>query len=155
LIETDPANVAKSYVDAVEAEVRSIGQQIRVVGFIASDDLPSLSYAKATRQTFSEVGIDYDLRQVERLALEEAIMAANADPDIHGIFIYFPVFNNQQDSYLRNLVDFRKDIEAGSMYWVKKLYANDRFAVDGDPSKKALLPCTAVGVYAEDFERPG
>lgn len=159
----DPARVAQSYVDQIAAEVAEIDDHIKVVGFIASDDLPSLSYAKATRQKFSEVGIEYDLQSVERLALEDAIMAANADSTVHGIFIYFPVFHNQQDSYLRNLVDYRKDIEAGSMYWVSKLYANDRFAIDGDPTRKALLPCTplaiikmltAVGVYNEDVERP-
>lgn len=163
MIETDPARVAQSYVESVATEVAAIGEPIRVAGFIASDDLPSLSYAKATRQKFSEVGIEYDLRQVERLELEDAIRAANADSATHGVFIYFPVFHNQQDSYLRNLVDFRKDIEAGSMYWVSKLYANDRFAIDGDPTKKALLPCTplaiikmltATGVYAEDVDRP-
>ncbi|MDZ7685125.1 MAG: tetrahydrofolate dehydrogenase/cyclohydrolase catalytic domain-containing protein [Gammaproteobacteria bacterium] len=132
MIETDPARVARSYVDQIAAEIADIDDHIKVIGFIASDDLPSLSYAKATRQKFSEVGIEYDLQSVERLALEDAIMAANADPAVHGIFIYFPVFHNQQDSYLRNLVDYRKDIEAGSMYWVSKLYANDRFAIDGD-----------------------
>lgn len=163
MIQLDPAEVARSYVDAVRAEVAEIGEQIRVVGFIASRDTPSLSYARATQKKFSEVGIEYDLRTIERLELEQAIIAANADNDVHGIFIYFPIFHNQQDSYLRNLVDFRKDIEAGSMYWVSKLYANDRFATEGDTSRKALLPCTplaiikmltAAGVYPEDMDRP-
>lgn len=163
MIDLDPARVAEEYVSAIRDEVASLGEQINVMGLIATDDLPSLSYARATRQKFNEVGISYDLQEVERLQLEDAVMGANGDEDIHGIFIYFPVFHNQQDSYLRNLVDFRKDIEAGSMYWVRKLYANDRFAVAGDASRKALLPCTplaiikmltAAGVYAEDVERP-
>ncbi len=163
MIDIDPASVAHDYIEAVRQEVAAMSDPIRVVGMIASDDAPSLAYARATRQRFADVGIEYDLQEVERLTLEESIMAANADPDIHGIFIYFPVFNNQQDSYLRNLVDYRKDIEAGSMYWVQKLYANDRFAIAGDSSRKALLPCTplaiikmltALGVYAEDVERP-
>lgn len=159
----DPSVVAEKYVEAIRDEVGKLGCKINVVGFIATDDQPSQSYAKATRQKFNEVGISYDLRQVERLELEQAIMEANADSDLHGIFIYFPVFHSQQDSYLRNLVDYRKDIEAGSHYWVRKLYANDRFAIAGDSSRKALLPCTplaiikmltAVGIYKEDVERP-
>lgn len=166
MTELDPAIVAERYVEEVRQEVLAAGQPVRVVGLIATDDLPSISYAKATKQKFNEIGISYDLRQVERLFLEQAILDANADAGVHGIFIYFPVFNNQQDSYLRNLVDFTKDIEAGSMYWVRKLYANDRLALAHDPEKKALLPCTplaiikmltAVGAYGpiDDAARPG
>jgi methylenetetrahydrofolate dehydrogenase (NADP+)/methenyltetrahydrofolate cyclohydrolase len=159
--ELDPAIIAEKYITVIRDEVRELNQQINVVGLIATDDLPSLSYARATTQKFNETGISYELRHVERLQLENAIMEANSDPDLHGIFIYFPVFHSQQDNYLRNLVDYRRDIEAGSMYWVRKLYANDRFAIAGDPSKKALLPCTPlaiikmlteVGVYVENGE---
>ncbi len=163
MIQLDPAEVAKSYEESVRAEVAELGQPIRVMGFIASSDKPSLSYARATKKKFSEVGIQYDLHSIERLELEDAVLTANADDTVHGIFIYFPIFHSQQDSYLRNLVDFRKDIEAGSMYWVSKLYANDRFAIEGDISRKALLPCTplaiikmlsAAGAYPEGVERP-
>lgn len=159
----DPASVAEKYVDAIKQEVVALGCAIRVVGFIATDDVPSLSYARITRQKFTQVGITYDLIQIERLDLEQAIMEANSDESIHGIFIYFPVFHSQQDSYLRNLVDYRKDVEAGSHYWVRKLYANDRFAIAGDSTRKALLPCTPlaiikmlteVGVYRENVPRP-
>ena len=159
----DPAVVAEKYVSEIKDEVFALGESIRVVGFIATEDTPSVSYARATRQKFTEVGITYDLVQVERLDLEQAIMEANADDGVHGVFIYFPVFHSQQDSYLRNLVDYRKDIEAGSHYWVRKLYANDRFAIAGDTTRKALLPCTPlaiikmlteVGVYRENVARP-
>jgi methylenetetrahydrofolate dehydrogenase (NADP+)/methenyltetrahydrofolate cyclohydrolase len=163
MIELDPSAVAQSYLDEIKAEIDTLPTKINVVGFIATDDLPSISYARATRQKFNEIGMTYDLREIERLDLEQAISESNEDPAIHGIFIYFPVFHNQQDNYLRNLVDFRKDIEAGSMYWVRKLYANDRLALENDPTKKALLPCTplaiikmltAAGVYGEGDDRP-
>lgn len=159
----NPAKVAEKYIREVKADIDTIDDQLKAVGLIATDDLPSMSYAKATRQKFDEVGISYDLRKVQRLDLESEIMRANEDPSVHGIFIYFPVFNNQQDVYLRNLVDYRKDIEAGSLYWTRKLYANDRVAVPGAPSKKALLPCTPlaiikmlaeISVYSTDVERP-
>jgi len=69
----------------------------------------------------------------------------------------------QQDDYLRNQVDFKKDIEAGSTYWTKKIVANDRLAVSGDESRKAVLPCTClaiikmlteIGAYTTDSGRP-
>ena len=159
----DPSILAEKYVQQVHEEITSLNVTLKVLGLIASDDKPSLAYARATKQKFNDAGIEYDLRHVERLDLEKEIVSANQDPDIHGIFIYFPVFDNQQDSYLRNLVDFKKDIEAGSLFWTRKLYENDRYAMTADQAKKALLPCTPlailkvlteIGVYATDIERP-
>ena len=146
ILQLDPARVAEKYVAEVKVQVEGISTRIKVVGLIASHDKPSLAYARATQQKFDAIGIDYDLRNIERLDLEHEILALNASPDVHGIFIYFPVFHNEQDSYLRNLVDYRKDIEAGSQYWTHKLYTNDRLAVPGAPLKKALLPCTPLAI---------
>ncbi|MDA0978935.1 MAG: bifunctional methylenetetrahydrofolate dehydrogenase/methenyltetrahydrofolate cyclohydrolase [Proteobacteria bacterium] len=142
----DPAAIASKYLEASRSAVEELGASPMVAGFIATSDPPSIAYANATRQQFSNAGFGYDLRQVKRLELEDAILEANEDPTIHGIFIYFPVFSNQQDDYLRNLVDFKKDIEAGSLYWTRKLYANDRLAIKGDTTRKALLPCTPLAI---------
>ena len=142
----NPGRLARRYVDEVRTELTQIEDTLHVVGLIATDDEPSLAYARATKAKFDDVGMAYELRNVPRLELEANILALNADPAVHGVFIYFPVFHNQQDDYLRNLVDFRKDIEAGSIYWTRKLYANDRSAVDGDLAKKALLPCTPLAI---------
>ncbi len=159
----DPAILSEKYVQQVAEEIAQSGVKIKVVGLIASDDKPSLAYAGATKQKFDAIGIEYDLRHVERLELEKEIDLTNQDSSIHGIFIYFPVFNNQQDDYLRNRVDYRKDVEAGSNYWTGKLYANDRLALSDDQRKKALLPCTPlailkmlteIGVYTTDQQRP-
>jgi len=141
----DPATIAQKYVDEVQEEISAQKLRIRVLGLIATNDKPSVAYAKATQKKFDNVGISYDLQHVERLELEQAIHSANEDPTIHGIFIYFPVFHNQQDDYLRNQVDYRKDIEAGSLYWTRKLYSNDRL-VEPTTAKKALLPCTPLAI---------
>lgn len=142
----DPEKIAEKYLDEFRAAVSRLDAEVRVVGFIASDDKPSVAYANATRRLFNEVGFSYDLRQVKRLALEQAILDANADPAVHGIFIYFPVFRNEEDDYLRNLVHYTKDVEAGSRYWTRKMTANDRRALPGDDDKKALLPCTPLAI---------
>jgi methylenetetrahydrofolate dehydrogenase (NADP+)/methenyltetrahydrofolate cyclohydrolase len=162
-LQLDPAMIAKKYIREVKVEINRLDARIKVVGLIASDDKPSLAYARATQQKFDAIGIDYDLRHIKRLELENEIVSLNADSDVHGIFIYFPVFHNEQDSYLRNLVDYQKDIEAGSQYWTRKLYANDRLALNHDPSRKALLPCTPLaivkilaelGLYSNATDRP-
>lgn len=142
----DPAVLAEKYFAEAQTSVAEIGERLHVMGIIATDDKPSLAYARATKQAFDEVGFNYDLRHVQRLDLEEVIHGANDDPGIHGVFIYFPVFKNQQDDYLRNLVHYSKDIEAGSLYWTRKLYANDRSAFAGNSDKKALLPCTPLAI---------
>jgi methylenetetrahydrofolate dehydrogenase (NAD+) len=142
----DPAEIAKKYLLQLEESVARLGKNMHVVGFIASDDQPSLSYANATRKVFTDAGFNYDLRRVKRLELEIEIIKANEDKEVHGIFIYFPVFSNQEDDYLRNLVHYTKDIEAGSLYWTRKLNTNDRSATDEDTNKKALIPCTPLAI---------
>ena len=142
----DPAEIAKNYLLQLKKSVAQLGKNMHVVGFIASDDQPSLSYANATRKVFTDAGFNYDLRRVKRLELEIEIIKANEDKEVHGIFIYFPVFSNQEDDYLRNLVHYTKDIEAGSLYWTRKLNTNDRSATDEDTNKKALIPCTPLAI---------
>ena len=142
----DPARIAEKYLSELKTAVSALDHQIHVIGFIASDDKPSVAYANATRQSFNDAGFLYELKQVQRLELEAELLAANSDPDVHGIFIYFPVFQNQEDDYLRNLVDYTKDIEAGSLYWTRKMSANDRLATSAGSNKKALLPCTPLAI---------
>ncbi len=145
----DPAILSEKYVRQVSEEIAQSAFKIKVLGLVASDDKPSLAYASATKQKFDAIGIEYDLRHVERLELEREIDQANQDSSIHGIFIYFPVFNNQQDDYLRNRVDYRKDIEAGSNYWTGKLYANDRLALSDDQRKKSIIALYTPGHFKD------
>ena len=142
----DPKHLAKNYIEATRGAVQALTTQPKVLGLIAGNNEPSLAYARATQQRFLETGLGYELKRVDRLDLESAIEQANHDHSIHGIFIYFPIFGNQQDDYLRNLVHYTKDVEAGSQYWTRKLYANDRYAQIGDAVKKAVLPCTPLAI---------
>ena len=142
----DPAEISKKYIEELTSVVSDIEDRIRVVGLIASSDKPSIAYANATKKTFQKAGFDYELRQVERLELEREIRRLNDDRAVHGIFIYFPVFNSQEDNYLRNLVAYDKDIEAGSLYWTRKMAGNDRHATEDADFKKALVPCTPLAI---------
>ncbi len=142
----DPAVLARQYLDEVSQSLADLATHPRVIGLIATRDKPSMTYAIKARQLFNEVGFSYELREHRPDELEGAILRANDDPEIHGIFVYFPVFRNGQDTRLRNLVHYTKDIEAGSEYWTSKLYTNDRLASSGDRNKKALLPCTPLAI---------
>ena len=142
----DPAEIAKKYRNAIKERVADFRTPLKVKGLIATDDKPSLSYANATKKAFEEIGFQYELKKVPRLSLESAILFANAEKDTHGIFIYFPVFGNEEDKYLRNLVAPEKDIEAGSFFWTRKLSKNDRYAFKNVKDKKALIPCTPLAI---------
>ncbi|MFL2503692.1 MAG: tetrahydrofolate dehydrogenase/cyclohydrolase catalytic domain-containing protein [Candidatus Azotimanducaceae bacterium] len=142
----DPAQIAKKYRNELKKRVADFETPLKVKGFIATNDKPSLSYANATKKAFEEIGFQYELKKVPRLSLESAILFANAEKDTHGIFIYFPVFGNEEDKYLRNLVTPEKDIEAGSFFWTRKLSKNDRYASENVQDKKALIPCTPLAI---------
>ena len=140
------SKLANKYFLEAALSAKDLAHVPNVLALIASDDEPSLAYARATRQRFVQAGFNYELRKVNRLELEQEILRANDDPEIHGIFIYYPIFANRQDDFLRNQVHYTKDIEAGSQYWTRKLYANERHAADDQPGKKAVLPCTPLAI---------
>lgn len=141
-----PSTVAERFRAEIKQEIRSLGTQLQVVGFLAGNYGPSLTYANYTKEACEELGIRYELRQVPRLELERQIREANADPAVHGIMVYFPVFGNEQDRYLKDLVDYRKDIEGLNAFWINKLYENERLVEGARATGKAVVPCTALSI---------
>jgi len=124
----------------------------KLVGFLANRDPAAKKYATWTGKAFEADGLRFELRQVEELELEHALEAANKDPDIDGIMIYYPVFGQRpsfhggsQDDYLRDAVSPYKDVEGLNHYYRSALYRNNRF-VDDASAKKCVLPCTPLAV---------
>jgi len=141
----DPGDIAKDFRKQVAQQVAKLTVPLKLVGFLSADNAPSQTYANYTKAGCDDVGIQYELRQVNKLALAAAIDEANADPAVHGIMVYYPIFATDQDAYIKDLVDHRKDIEGLNSYWVRMLYHNQRY-VDAAKSKQALLPCTPLAV---------
>jgi methylenetetrahydrofolate dehydrogenase (NAD+) len=84
------------------------------------------------------------MREVSRDDIEDAILAANTDNSIDGIIVYYPIFNNRQDQYLQQIVDFTKDVEGLSHRYIFNMYQNIRF-LDGEAKRqKSILPCTPL-----------
>ncbi len=90
-------------------------------------------------------GIKFDLREVDREALEEAIIAANNDSDVDGIIVYYPIFNNRQDQYLQQIVSIDKDVEGLSHRYIFNMYQNIRFLTPST-TQKSILPCTPLAI---------
>lgn len=141
----DAGHVAETYRDEIRADIAKLSRPPLLVGILSQAEGPSRTYAEYTRKACEAVGVGFDLRILPRLEVEAAIVAANADPDVDGIIVYYPVFGTQQDAYLRELVDPMKDIEGLHPYWARALYENRRF-VDGGRTKKAIVPCTPLAV---------
>ena len=93
-------------------------------------------------------GFRYSLRSVDRDDIEDALLAANADDDVDGIIVYYPIFNNRQDQYLQQIVDISKDVEGLSHRYIFNMYQNIRYLdpKPGPQRQKSILPCTPLAV---------
>lgn len=157
----DPLALAKQFRDAIRSQALALKEPIKLVGFLTQSTGPSLTYAQYTQAGCEDVQFTFDLRRPSRLRLEREIELANQDPSVHGIIIYYPVFNNAQDGYLKDLIAPEKDIEGLSSFWIKRLYRNERVVpllppLSGETSlpgtkaehefEKAILPCTPLAI---------
>lgn len=146
--ELDPSPVAARFRDQVRADVQRLAEQgraLRVVGLISQEKGPAATYAKYARRGFEDVGIDFELRRTTPDQAEAAVAAANTDPAVDGVFLYYPLSDRAGDRWLRELVDPRKDVEGLHSFWGRLLYENTRF-VDPERTVRAILPCTPLAV---------
>lgn len=90
-------------------------------------------------------GFDFELREVDREELEDALIQANKDTKVDGIIVYYPIFGNRQDQYLQQIVDMEKDVEGLSHKYIFNMYQNKRF-LDESEMRKSVLPCTPLAV---------
>ena len=141
----DPATVAARLREELRAQLAAERTPLRLTGILAGEHAPSQTYATYAQRACMELGIHFELRKFPRLEAEAAIRSANADPAVHGIMVYYPIFGTEQDAYLRDLVDPGKDIEGLHSTWARHLYDNRRF-VDAAKTKKAILPCTPLAI---------
>src|SRR5690606_20508318 len=85
--------------------------QVNVVGLIASNDPASIKYAGYTASAALGAGINYQLKETRPEDVAKVIGALNANTQIHGIVVYFPIFGDERDKKIRNEIAPEKDIE--------------------------------------------
>ena len=95
------ATIAKKFIDEIKGQVSKLEQPPKLVGFLANDDPAAKMYADFTQKTSLECGFRFETRVVNKEELEDAIMEANADDDVDGIMVYFPVFGDRQVSAIK------------------------------------------------------
>jgi methylenetetrahydrofolate dehydrogenase (NADP+)/methenyltetrahydrofolate cyclohydrolase len=141
----EPNPVAASFRDAVRRQISEEQLTINIVGILASDDPASITYADYTRVGCEDVGIHFDLRKCEPESVRAVLEEANRNSAVHGIFVYYPIWGDERDAELRDLISPHKDVEGLSPHWIEKLYANERFD-DAEGKFKAILPCTPLAI---------
>lgn len=141
----DPQVIADSLREELRAELEGLGASLKLVGFLCAEAASSLTYAKHTRLASEAVGVEFELRQVEAVCLVDAIEAANADPSVHGIMVYYPVLDGARDSAIRDVVAPSKDVEGLTNYWRRRLYHNGGLDEGG---RVGVSPCTSLAVMA-------
>ena len=130
----------KAYVASASAQ----GSAPLLVSFLGNDDPEALVYAKMTRRACESNGVRFELRQVDKFDLESQVIAANSDPNVHGILVYYPVFGGSVDDYLRDVISLEKDVEGLNHRYRYSMYHNIR-TLDGT-GRKCVLPCTPLAV---------
>lgn len=141
----EPNHIAAQFRDAVRRQISEERLTINIVGILASSDPASITYADYTRAGCEDVGIHFDLRRCEPESVSNVLEAANQDSAVHGIFVYYPIWGDERDAELRDLISPHKDVEGLSPHWIGKLYANERFD-DAERRFKAILPCTPLAI---------
>lgn len=145
----DPSQVAAEYRNEVRDGLTRLRQhyarQPRILGLLGQDEGPAATYARYARRGCEAVGIELDVRRVDPDQVEPAVATANVDPEVDGIFLYYPLMDRAGDRWLRELVDPRKDVEGLHSFWSRLLYENTRF-IDPERSMRAILPCTPLAI---------
>jgi methylenetetrahydrofolate dehydrogenase (NADP+)/methenyltetrahydrofolate cyclohydrolase len=141
----DPANTAAFFRDIVKKEILEDGLEINIAGILASSDPASITYCNYARSGCEDVGINFIQIDATPDSIVPILSEVNSDKNIHGIFIYYPIWGDVRDGDIRDTVSPEKDVEGLTSYWIRKLYANDRF--DGEEKQyKAILPCTPLAI---------
>ena len=143
--EFNPDELAHHYRLKQHLAIERNGYKLQILGILSPGDAASMVYAKTLQKACDFVGINFSLVEFDLKSFSERITQANEDPAIHGIFVFYPIFNDERDKEIKDLVAPQKDIEGLSSFWSKKMFANERF-IDAAKKKKAVLPCTPLGI---------
>lgn len=132
---------------------RYLNKKPNLIGLLSEDNKESsYKYAEMTKNNCSKNNIDFKIYIIPKLCVESYIKWANSEANIDGIIVYYPIFGNLEysggglmDDHLKDLVDFKKDVEGLSHYYRFNLYHDIKSNVYLTPLHN-VAPCTALAV---------
>lgn len=142
-------SIAKRLLEEVQETLHAIGNgKPRLAAFLANDDPAAVKYAEWSQKTCEDNGFAFDLRRVDKEALEDEIRQANDDSAVDGIIVYYPIWadNVAQDNYIKETVALEKDVEGLCFRHLSNMYYNVRYLDPPTNLKKSILPCTPLAV---------
>lgn len=126
--------------------IREYNIEVKCVSFLANSDPAAEKYAEWAAKSCAETGVKFEVRRLNRENLEDTILQANDDDEIHGIMVYYPVFGGGHDQYIQNCVSIYKDVEGLSHLYRFNMYHNIRFLSPKKTTQKNIIPCTPLGI---------
>jgi methylenetetrahydrofolate dehydrogenase (NAD+) len=154
------SEIARRYEDEIEKELSAVTQRMpsnsddgsfvrlplpQLVGVLATQDPWAEQYAVWTERACTRVGILFKLARTTPEDLSNTLNILNQDSTVHGIMVYYPIENPEQDRKIQESIPPEKDVEGLCSIFNYNLYHNIRY-LDNDYGKKCLLPCTALAV---------
>jgi methylenetetrahydrofolate dehydrogenase (NADP+)/methenyltetrahydrofolate cyclohydrolase len=143
--EHNPDELARHFRDKLRLYIDRQELKLRILGILANGDEASKVYAQFLVDACADVGIQLDLQVLAPADVKRTVLKANADENIQGIFVFYPIYKDARDAELKALLAPEKDIEGLSPFWMRRLYGNVRW-LDAAKTKKAILPCTPLAV---------
>lgn len=141
------AKIAENFQNEIRQGVQRMPAAPVMRAFLANDDPSAKEYADWTGKTARDLGFEFQLKQLRKSHLEEAIAEANADTTVNGIMNYWPVFPDRaEDARLQQSVAPLKDVEGFSKVFIDNLYSNVRFFDPPQNLIKSILPATPLAL---------
>ena len=132
--------VAERLKNEAEQAMSGLSSAPRLAAVLASDNPGARYYAKSQESACEEVGIEYELHELEADAsgaeIEGYIADLNADPDVNGIILLMPVPDGVNAREVQQTIDPAKDAEGVHPANIGKLFYGDF----------TLAPCTPRAV---------
>jgi 5,10-methylene-tetrahydrofolate dehydrogenase/methenyl tetrahydrofolate cyclohydrolase len=138
-------DVAGPFYADLRKAVEATDSEIRLVGILGNTDRASKVYSGYAARGCKKIGIVYEERAVDPADVEREVFRANVSESVHGMLVYYPIFGGTRDRSLQSSVNPDKDVEGLHPRWAQRLYHDERF-VDPEQRKKAILPCTPLGI---------
>lgn len=132
--------VAERMKDEVKEQVNALSSPPHLAAVLASDNPGAKYYAKSQEKACAEVGIEYELHELDSDASEERIEGyiedLNADSDVNGIILLMPVPDGVNARKVQQTIDPAKDAEGVHPANIGRLFYGDF----------SLAPCTPRAV---------
>jgi methylenetetrahydrofolate dehydrogenase (NADP+)/methenyltetrahydrofolate cyclohydrolase len=142
----DGKSLAKAIMEAVRYEVFSLrnntGRMPKMVNILIGSDHGTCAYSKAQKKVAEDVGIQYELieldEDISQEELIEKVRSLDADLDVNGIMIHKPVPRHIDYKEVANCVATFKDLEGINVENIGKMIIGDT----------KIIPCTPAAVMA-------